>query len=79
MFIVVLLLFGLCWLPYHTYFIYTYYHVVMIKKFCSYLYFFCSQAFVSQSYTQHVFLLFFWLAMANSAVNPVIYFLMNAK
>jgi tachykinin receptor 3 len=37
------------------------------------------QAVTSQSYTQHVFLSFFWLAMANSAVNPVIYFLMNAK
>ena len=30
-------------------------------------------------YAQHIFLLFFWLAMANSAVNPVIYFLMDAK
>ena len=35
MFIVVLLLFGLCWLPYHTYFLYTYYHVVGITMFCS--------------------------------------------
>ena len=29
--------------------------------------------------TQHVFLAFFWLAMANSAVNPIIYFYMDAK
>ena len=29
--------------------------------------------------TQHVFLAFFWLAMANSAVNPIIYFHMDAK
>ena len=28
MFIVVLIVFGLCWLPYHAYFFYTYYHVV---------------------------------------------------
>ena len=34
---------------------------------------------MSYKYTQHVFLAFFWLAMANSAVNPIIYFLMNAK
>ena len=32
-----------------------------------------------QPHSQHVFLAFFWLAMANSAVNPIIYFLMNAK
>ena len=29
--------------------------------------------------TQHIFLAFFWLAMANSAINPLIYFQMNAK
>ena len=30
MFIVVLIVFGLCWLPYHAYFFYTYYHVVRL-------------------------------------------------
>ena len=29
--------------------------------------------------TQHIFLAFFWLAMANSALNPLVYFSMNAK
>lgn len=62
MFIVVLIVFGVCWLPYHTYFIYNYYADI-----------------ASHSYTQHVFLAFFWLAMFNSAINPVIYCLMNAK
>lgn len=62
MFIVVLIVFGVCWLPYHAYFIYNYYADIS-----------------SQSYTQHVFLAFFWLAMANSAINPIIYYLMNAK
>ena len=28
MFIVVLIVFGVCWLPYHAYFFYTYYHSV---------------------------------------------------
>ena len=28
MFIVVLIVFGVCWLPYHVYFLYTYYHAV---------------------------------------------------
>ena len=34
---------------------------------------------MKHQYTQHVFLLFYWLAMANSAINPIIYFIMNAK
>ena len=32
MFIVILIVFGGCWLPYHTYFIYTYYHTVRNKR-----------------------------------------------
>ena len=36
MFIVILIVFGVCWLPYHTYFIYTYYHMVKYESFeCS--------------------------------------------
>ena len=62
MFTVVLIVFGVCWLPYHAYFIYNYYSDI-----------------ASETYTQHVFLAFFWLVMANSALNPIIYFLMNAK
>ena len=37
------------------------------------------QSVIGYKYTQHVFLAFFWLAMANSAFNPLIYFSMNAK
>ena len=32
MFIVVLIVFGVCWLPYHAYFFYTYYHAVSLHK-----------------------------------------------
>lgn len=63
MFIVILILFGLCWLPYHAYFLVLFYYPDLMK----------------QHYTQHVFLLFFWFAMANSAINPIVYFIMNAK
>ena len=34
MFIVVLIVFGVCWLPYHAYFLFTYYHDV--GCFCFY-------------------------------------------
>ena len=40
---------------------------------------FNSQYVMSYRYTQHIFLAFFWLAMANSALNPLVYFSMNAK
>ncbi|XP_038223023.1 tachykinin-like peptides receptor 86C [Zerene cesonia] len=63
MFILVIIIFGICWLPYHTYFIYTHFNpsVLYVK------------------YIQHVYLGFYWLAMANAMVNPIIYYWMNAK
>ena len=82
MFIVVLIVFGLCWLPYHAYFIYNYY-ADLASQVSSH---WSTQQYIlgpdwssPQPHSQHVFLAFFWLAMANSAVNPIIYFLMNAK
>ena len=88
MFIVVLIVFGVCWLPYHVYFLYSYYNTVshsmtmrmmmktivkMVKKRRM-----TFQEVRSYPGTQHIFLAFFWLAMANSAINPCIYFQMNA-
>ena len=34
---------------------------------------------MKQPYTQHVFLLFFWFAMANSAINPFVYAIQNQQ
>ncbi|TRY61235.1 hypothetical protein TCAL_03201 [Tigriopus californicus] len=63
MFIVVVIIFAVCWLPYHIYFIYTYHH----------------KEIVAQPFIQHVYLGFYWLAMANAMFNPLIYYWMNAR
>jgi len=63
MFIVILIIFGVCWLPYHVYFLVLFYYPTV----------------ASHLYAQHIFLIFFWFAMANSAINPIVYFIMNAK
>ncbi|XP_045484854.1 tachykinin-like peptides receptor 86C [Pieris rapae] len=63
MFILVIVIFGLCWLPYHSYFIFTHFYPSVLYM----------------KYIQHVYLGFYWLAMANAMVNPIIYYWMNAK
>ncbi|XP_059468472.1 tachykinin-like peptides receptor 86C [Neocloeon triangulifer] len=63
MFIIIVLIFAVCWLPYHAYFIYTHHY--------------SSVAYTK--YVQHLYLAFYWLAMANSMVNPLIYYWMNAR
>ncbi|KAG8183874.1 hypothetical protein JTE90_005336 [Oedothorax gibbosus] len=63
MLIAIVVLFGVCWLPYHVYFLYVYHH---------------QDAVVSDS-IQHVYLAIYWLAMSNSCYNPVVYYWMNAR
>lgn len=63
MLIAVTVIFGFCWLPYQLYFIITY-HLTELKR---------------HEYIQNVYLMFYWLAMANSAINPVIYALINKR
>ncbi|KAK9882837.1 hypothetical protein WA026_023536 [Henosepilachna vigintioctopunctata] len=63
MFILIVFIFGICWLPYHGYFIYIYYDTNVIFS----------------RYTQHVYLAFYWLAMSTAMVNPLIYYFMNAR
>nr|XP_015837848.1 PREDICTED: tachykinin-like peptides receptor 86C isoform X2 [Tribolium castaneum] len=63
MFIFVVFIFAICWLPYHGYFLYVYYDTDIIFS----------------KYTQHVYLAFYWFAMSNAMVNPLIYYWMNAR
>ncbi|XP_048512367.1 tachykinin-like peptides receptor 86C isoform X2 [Athalia rosae] len=63
MFIIVVTIFAVCWLPYHGFFIFAYHH----------------RSFTNSIYVQHVYLAFYWLAMSNAMVNPIIYYWMNNR
>ncbi|XP_021930461.1 tachykinin-like peptides receptor 86C isoform X2 [Zootermopsis nevadensis] len=63
MFILVVSIFAFCWLPYHGYFIYAYHN----------------NSIAASSYVQHMYLAFYWLAMSNAMVNPLIYYWMNNR
>lgn len=63
MFIAIIVIFAICWLPYHMFYVYAYHqpHIT------------------STNITPHLFLAFYWFAMANSMVNPIIYYWMNRR
>ena len=63
MFGIVILIFIVCWAPYHIYYIYSYHNPSITRK----------------AYIGHVYLFFYWLAMSNTCVNPIIYYWMNAR
>ena len=63
MFAVVVTIFMVCWAPYHIYFIYSYHDPSITKM----------------PYISHIYLGFYWLAMANTCVNPIIYYWMNQR
>ena len=63
MFFFIVIIFGVCWLPYHVYFLYAYHDKSIVNK----------------PYIQHVYLGFYWLAMSNTMVNPIIYYWMNVR
>ncbi len=59
MLITVVVIFALCWLPYHLYFLYTYYKPEVVQL----------------PYIQHVYLGIYWLAMSNAMYNWIIYWM----
>lgn len=61
--IVVVVIFMLCWLPFHTYFILTSLFPDLTHT----------------SYVQEVYLAIYWLAMSNAMYNPIIYCWMNSR
>ena len=63
MLITVTVIFALCWLPYHVYFLYTYHRMEVMKL----------------EWVQHLYLLIYFFAMSNAACNPIIYALLNKR
>lgn len=63
MMIVVVVIFAVCWLPFHTYFVVTSYYPDV----------------VNYPHIQEIYLGIYWLAMSNSMYNPIIYCWMNSK
>ncbi|XP_017145064.1 tachykinin-like peptides receptor 99D isoform X1 [Drosophila miranda] len=63
MMIVVVLIFAICWLPFHSYFIVTS----------------CYPDITEAPFIQELYLAIYWLAMSNSMYNPIIYCWMNSR
>ncbi|XP_063873601.1 LOW QUALITY PROTEIN: tachykinin-like peptides receptor 86C [Scylla paramamosain] len=63
MFLVIVAVFAVCWLPQQAFFLYTYHNSAVLDT----------------AHIQHVYLTCYWLAMANAMINPVIYYWMNAR
>ncbi|KAG5878212.1 hypothetical protein JTB14_009777 [Gonioctena quinquepunctata] len=63
MMMIIVIIFAVCWLPYHIYFFVTFYFPSVTER----------------QYIQEVYLFIYWLAMSNSMYNPMIYCWMNAR
>ena len=63
MMIVVVAIFGICWLPQHVFFLVVNQHNSVTRY----------------KHVVHIYLCIYWLAMSNSMYNPIIYCWMNAR
>ncbi|KAH9359761.1 hypothetical protein HPB48_017213 [Haemaphysalis longicornis] len=59
----VVLLFTVCWLPYHVYFLYVFHNPSVVQS----------------DDVQHVYLAMYWLAMSHAMYNPIVYYFMNHR
>ena len=57
------MIFAICWLPQQGFFLYQYHNSKVLDT----------------DNIQHIYLGFYWLAMANAVANPIIYYWMNAR
>lgn len=65
MMIVVVIIFALCWLPYHGFFVVNYYLPTIFQD--------------GPLLYKRCYLIMYWLAMSNSMYNPIIIYFMNSK
>ncbi|KAH9419754.1 Substance-K receptor [Dermatophagoides pteronyssinus] len=63
MMMIVVAIFGVCWAPYHIYFLLAHHYPQIINS----------------KYVQHTYLTIYWLAMSNSVYNPFVYCWMNSS
>ncbi|UXI14324.1 neuropeptide GPCR A24 [Sarcoptes scabiei] len=63
MMMIVVAIFGICWAPYHIYFLLAHHYPQIINS----------------KYVQHTYLTIYWLAMSNSVYNPIVYCWMNSR
>nr|XP_046916674.1 tachykinin-like peptides receptor 99D [Dermatophagoides farinae] len=63
MMMIVVAIFGVCWAPYHIYFLLAHHYPQIINA----------------KYVQHTYLTIYWLAMSNSVYNPFVYCWMNSR
>jgi len=63
MMILIVVVFAVCWLPQHVYFVVVSLHPDVTQH----------------ASIQHVYLVCYWLAMSNAMYNPIIYCSMNAR
>ena len=63
MMIAVVVIFAICWLPQHTYFV-----VQNLQP-----------NIICYRHIHHVYLVIYWFAMSNSMYNPIMYCWMNAR
>ena len=61
--IAVVVIFAICWLPQHTYFV--------VQNL--------QQNIICYRHIHHVYLVIYWFAMSNSMYNPIMYCWMNAR